>query len=61
MYFQKTDEKNPKMKTLIQAKMIEYVDRAEKLKKHIQSMDEKRGKEAVSANGKPAGSGGSSK
>lgn len=49
------------MKTLIQAKMVEYLDRAEKLKKHIQSMDEKRGKEAVGANGKSTGSGGSSK
>lgn len=49
------------MKSLIQGKMMEYIDRAEKLKTHIQSIDEKRGKEAVSANGKSAGSGGSSK
>ncbi|KAK9897778.1 AAA-domain-containing protein [Cystobasidium minutum MCA 4210] len=54
-------EKNPKMKSLIQGKMVEYIDRAEKLKTHIQSIDEKRGKEAVSAGGKGTGSGGSSK
>ena len=55
-----TDEKNPKMKDLIRKKMGEYLERAEKLKDHIQSTDEKRERQAVGANGKAgAGSGGS--
>ena len=48
------------MKDLIRKKMGEYLERAEKLKDHIQSTDEKRERQAVGANGKAgAGSGGS--
>lgn len=54
------DEKNPKMKALIRQKMAEYLARAEKLKDHIQSMDEKRERQAVGANGKAGGGAGAS-
>ena len=40
--------------------MEEYLDRAEKLKNHIAASDEKRQKQAVATNGKPAGGGGGS-
>ncbi|CAH7669478.1 vacuolar protein sorting-associated protein 4 [Phakopsora pachyrhizi] len=45
-------EKNPKLKDLIKTKMEEYLERAEKLKTHIQALDDKRGRQAVGANGK---------
>lgn len=48
------------MKTLIRQKMAEYLARAEKLKDHIQSMDEKRERQAVGANGKAGGGAGGS-
>ena len=40
------------MKQLVKGKMIEYMERAEKLKEHIHSIDEKREQQAVGANGK---------
>jgi vacuolar protein-sorting-associated protein 4 len=55
-----TDEKNPKLRDLIRSKVEEYLDRAEKLKNHIASTDEKRTKQAVGTNGKPSGGGGGS-
>lgn len=55
-------EKNPRLKDLIRSKMDEYLDRAEKLKEHMASLDDKRAKAAVSADGKgAAGDGGSGK
>lgn len=49
-------EKNPKLKDLIKTKMEEYLERAEKLKTHIQSADgSKKGRQAVGANGKQSG------
>jgi hypothetical protein len=47
-----TDEKNQKMKNLIHQKMVEYLDRAEKLKTHIYNVDDKRAKQAIGSNGK---------
>lgn len=52
------DEKNPKLRDLIRSKVEEYLDRAEKLKDHIQSTDDKRQKQAVGTNGKATGGGG---
>ncbi|KAH9458577.1 hypothetical protein Pst134EB_010874 [Puccinia striiformis f. sp. tritici] len=53
-------EKNPKLKDLIRSKMEEYLERAEKLKTHVSTPDDKRGRQAVGANGKSAnGEGGS--
>lgn len=52
------DEKNPKLRDLIRSKVEEYLDRAEKLKDHIQSTEDKRQKEALGTNGKSAGGGG---
>ena len=46
-----TDEKNEKSKVLIRAKIDEYLTRAETLKKHIQTQDEKKTRKAVSADG----------
>lgn len=55
-------EKNPRLKDLIRSKMDEYLDRAEKLKEHMASLDDKRAKQAVGANGKPSsGDGGGAK
>lgn len=54
----RTDEKNPKLRDLIRSKVEEYLDRAEKLKNHIASTDEKRQKQAVGTNGKATGGGG---
>lgn len=55
-------EKNPRLKDLIRSKMDEYLERAEKLKDHIASLDEKRARQAVGANGKASGgSGGTGK
>lgn len=52
------DEKNPKLRDLIRTKVEEYLDRAEKLKDHIQSTEDKRQKQAVGTNGKATGGGG---
>ncbi|KAI9462736.1 P-loop containing nucleoside triphosphate hydrolase protein [Boletus coccyginus] len=54
-------EKNEKSKVLIRAKIDEYLTRAETLKKHIQSQDEKRSRKAVSANGSASAVGGKGK
>lgn len=55
----RTDEKNPKLRDLIRSKVEEYLDRAEKLKEHIISTEEKKGgKQAVGANGKAVAGGG---
>ncbi|CAD6580032.1 MAG: Vacuolar protein sorting-associated protein 4 [Cyphobasidiales sp. Tagirdzhanova-0007] len=51
-------ERNDKMKKMILNRMGDYIERAEKLKAHIQSMDEKRERQAVGANGKTNGVGG---
>ncbi|ORY90829.1 vacuolar protein sorting-associated protein 4 [Leucosporidium creatinivorum] len=51
-------EKNPKLRDLIRTKVEEYLDRAEKLKDHIQSTEDKRQKQAVGTNGKATGGGG---
>jgi vacuolar protein-sorting-associated protein 4 len=51
-----TDEKNEKLKALIRNKFTEYLDRAEKLKKHLSDADEKRGRSKVGANGSASGS-----
>ncbi|SGY68082.1 BQ5605_C004g02846 [Microbotryum silenes-dioicae] len=45
-------EKNSKLRDLIRSKVEEYLDRAEKLKDHIQSTEDKRQKTAVGNNGK---------
>ncbi|KAL2760973.1 hypothetical protein ACRALDRAFT_1027103 [Sodiomyces alcalophilus JCM 7366] len=47
-------EKNPKSKDMIRAKTAEYMDRAEKLKSHLDEVDAKKsaGKGAVGVNGK---------
>lgn len=50
------DEKNPKLKDLIRTKVEEYLDRAEKLKEHIQAQDAAKAKS--DANGGKAVSGG---
>ncbi|GFZ46938.1 ATPase-like fidgetin [Saitozyma sp. JCM 24511] len=49
-------EKNDKLKELIRKKFTEYLDRAEKLKAHIASAEEKRGRAKVSATGSGGGS-----
>ncbi|KAF8139713.1 P-loop containing nucleoside triphosphate hydrolase protein [Boletus edulis] len=54
-------EKNEKSKVLIRAKIEEYLTRAETLKKHIQSQDEKKSRRAVSANGSTSAVGGKGK
>lgn len=52
------DEKNDKSKQLIRVKTEEYLNRAEKLKEHLSSMEEKRGRAAVGLNGSGSGIGG---
>ncbi|KAJ5888479.1 Vacuolar protein sorting-associated protein 4 [Penicillium taxi] len=47
-------EKNPRSKEMIRAKTGEYMDRAEKLKNHLASSDDKKKPSAVGANGKVA-------
>ncbi|OOF96667.1 hypothetical protein ASPCADRAFT_129741 [Aspergillus carbonarius ITEM 5010] len=47
-------EKNPKSKEMIRAKAGEYMDRAEKLKNHLASLDNRKKPSAVGANGKVA-------
>ncbi|KZS90331.1 AAA-domain-containing protein [Sistotremastrum niveocremeum HHB9708] len=54
-------EKNDRLKTLIRKKIDEYLDRAEKLKEHLEKAEEKRGRAAVGANGKESGVGGGGK
>lgn len=57
-----SDEKNERLKTLIQNKVHEYLERAEKLKEHLTKSDEKRSRGAVAANGGGTGGvGGSGK
>lgn len=46
------------MRDLIRSKVEEYLDRAEKLKEHIQSTEDKRAKAAVGSNGKAVAGGG---
>lgn len=45
------DEKNDKSKQLIKTKIHEYLGRAETLKTHLMSSEEKRGKSAIGLNG----------
>ncbi|BCS03385.1 vacuolar protein sorting-associated protein 4 [Aspergillus awamori] len=47
-------EKNPKSKEMIRAKAGEYMDRAEKLKNHLATLDNRKKPSAVGANGKVA-------
>lgn len=47
------DEKNPKLRDLIRSKVEEYLDRAEKLKDHIQQAND-----AKDTKDKPVSSGG---
>ncbi|KAE8351028.1 P-loop containing nucleoside triphosphate hydrolase protein [Aspergillus coremiiformis] len=47
-------EKNPKSKEMIRAKTAEYMDRAEKLKNHLESTENRKKPSAVGANGKVA-------
>ncbi|KAG8937243.1 Vacuolar protein sorting-associated protein 4 [Tulasnella sp. 419] len=55
-------EKNENLKGLIRSKVNEYLGRAEKLKEHLSSQEEKRARNAIGANGKEtSGSGGSGK
>lgn len=49
------DEKNDKLKTLIRGKITEYLDRAEKLKEHLNKTEEKKARRAVGANGASSG------
>ena len=55
------DEKNERSKKLIKAKFNEYLARAETLKEHLQSKEDKRAKKMVGANGANGGSGGGGK
>ena len=56
-------EKNAKSKEMIRTKAGEYMDRAEKLKEHLQEQDtgKKRKPAAVGSNGKVSGGGGKGK
>ena len=45
------DEKNERSKTLIKAKIAEYLGRAEQLKEHLSQSSEKRARRAIGANG----------
>ena len=56
-------EKNPQHKTMIRAKAGEYMDRTEKLKKHLADTDQgaKKKPAAVGSNGKVSGGGGMGK
>ncbi|KAL5534508.1 VPS4 [Sanghuangporus baumii] len=55
-------EKNEKLRILIRGKISEYLDRAEKLKEHLNRESEKRARRAVGANGAATGgTGGSGK
>ena len=52
-------EKNPKLKELVRKKFLEYLDRAEKLKQHLASTQETKGRAVIGANGVEKGVGGS--
>ncbi|CAO1620459.1 unnamed protein product [Sympodiomycopsis kandeliae] len=52
-------EKNDKLKELIRRKFLDYLDRAEKLKQHLASAQETKGRAAIGANGGEKGVGGS--
>ncbi|KAI3621718.1 katanin p60 atpase domain-containing protein [Moniliophthora roreri] len=54
-------EKNDKSKLLIRTKINEYLARAEMLKEHLSAQADKRGKQAVGANGSSSGIGGGGK
>ncbi|KAH9939015.1 AAA-domain-containing protein [Epithele typhae] len=54
-------EKNERSKKLIKSKFNEYLARAETLKEHIQSKEDKRAKKAIGVNGASGGSGGGGK
>jgi vacuolar protein-sorting-associated protein 4 len=47
-------EKNPKAKEMIRAKAGEYMERAEKLKNHLATSENRKKPSAVGANGKVA-------
>jgi vacuolar protein-sorting-associated protein 4 len=47
-------EKNPKSKEMIRAKAGEYMERAEKLKNHLDNTENRKKPSAVGANGKVA-------
>lgn len=53
-------EKNPKSKEMIRTKAAEYMERAEKLKQHLEGADKSKRKKpaAVGSNGKVSGGGG---
>ncbi len=53
-----TDEKNDRLKALIREKATEYMTRAEKLKEHIQKINDKKTKTAVGAGGSNGSAGG---
>ena len=55
------DEKNERSKKLIKSKFNEYLARAETLKEHIQSKEDKRAKKAVGVNGMNGGAAGGGK
>jgi vacuolar protein-sorting-associated protein 4 len=48
---ERVDEKNERSKTLIKAKIGEYLGRAEQLKEHLSQTGEKRARRAIGANG----------
>jgi hypothetical protein len=48
---ERVDEKNERSKTLIKAKIGEYLGRAEQLKEHLSQVGEKRARRAIGANG----------
>ena len=50
-------EKNPKMKESIRAKAAEYMERAEKLKAHLEESKGKKKPSKIGANGKENGGG----
>jgi hypothetical protein len=56
-------EKNPKSKEMIRGKVAEYMERAEKLKQHLNQNDpaNKKKPSAMGANGKSAGGSGKGK
>lgn len=59
--FVSTDEKNERSKKLIKSKFNEYLARAETLKEHLQSKEEKRAKKLVGVSGANGSTGGGGK
>lgn len=59
--YHRADEKNERSKTLIKSKFNEYLARAETLKEHITSKEDKRAKKMVGVNGENGGAGGGGK